>query len=116
LYPGFLDTADTYDIQDRLVFAEIDAHTGDTLQACVTVPWPELPAILAEFYPHIRKFPELEPMFKCDAANIVGVRQAAADTARVAERVQHTSKHLQSQADDLERDVHAFLIELKTAA
>jgi hypothetical protein len=55
-------------------------------------------------------------MFKCDAANIVGVRQAAADTARVAERVQHTSKHLQSQADDLERDVHAFLMELKTAA
>ena len=50
------------------------------------------------------------------SANIVGVRQAAADTARVAERVQHTSKHLQSQADDLERDVHAFLMELKTAA
>jgi len=48
------------------------------------------------------------------SANIVGVRQAAADTARVAERVQTTSQQLQSQADDLERDVHAFLAQLKT--
>ncbi len=47
--------------------------------------------------------------------NIGGVRIAATDTARVAERVQSSSQDLQIQADELRANVDTLLSELKAA-
>jgi methyl-accepting chemotaxis protein len=49
------------------------------------------------------------------SANIGGVNQAAADTARVAQVVQLSARNLQGQANDLQHDVSTFLQGLRAA-